>query len=63
LKYLIWSIEHRAWWCADRRGYTHELPLAGRYAFDEAEAIVEDANIAIVNECLIPESCVQENHQ
>jgi hypothetical protein len=31
--YLIWSIEHGAWWRADRRGYTRHLdeawPLPG----------------------------------
>lgn len=36
---LIWSGEHRAYWCADRRGYTTDLSQAGRYPLVEAQAI------------------------
>jgi hypothetical protein len=29
--YLIWSIEHQAWWGPDQAGYVHQLSRAGRY--------------------------------
>lgn len=38
-KYLVWSNEHRAWWGADRRGYTRVIERAGRYDRDEAFSI------------------------
>jgi len=31
---------------------------AGRYTWGEAKEIVDDANVATVNECVIPESYV-----
>ena len=34
--FLIWSIEHRAWWGPHRRGYTTELGQAGHYPHDAA---------------------------
>ena len=33
---VIWSDEHRAWWRAERCGYTRDIDLAGRYTFSEA---------------------------
>ena len=42
-EYVIWSFEHRAWWAADRIGYTRELAQAGRYTPHEAEQIVTEA--------------------
>jgi len=58
MKFLIWSIEHNAWWAPDRCGYTSDVRAAGRYARSEAVAIVLDANIATFNECVIPEAMV-----
>jgi len=42
--WLIWSIEHNAWWRAARYGYTGKKELAGRYSFEEACEIVMEAN-------------------
>lgn len=41
---MIWSIEHCAWWKANRHGYTMIKKDAGKYSFDEAREIVNDAN-------------------
>lgn len=38
--YLIWSNSHKAWWRADRRGYTTEVERAGRYGEADALGIV-----------------------
>ena len=58
--YLIWSIEHAAWWRPGRMGYTREFALAGVYPEAEARAIVEDANVGgrLCHECLIPVDCL-----
>ena len=56
--YLIWSIEHQAWWGPDHCGYTRDRAAAGHYTHDEANDILEDANVNGVNECLIPIACV-----
>lgn len=45
LKFLVWSNEHRGWWRANRSGYTGAMPAAGRYSFEEAFAICNQANI------------------
>ena len=37
--FVVWSWEHRAWWRADRKGYTESLNEAGHYTFDEAADI------------------------
>ena len=58
-KWLIWSIEHSAWWKPDWRGYTPERPLAGRYEFAQACKIVEDANYSVTrapHEAMIKET-------
>ena len=56
--YVIWSIEHGAWWKARRTGYTNDLADAGRYTYDTAVHIVADANqnrpSGVCHECLIP---------
>jgi hypothetical protein len=44
MKYLIWSIEHGAWWKANGMGYTQSRSEAGRYQLGEAEQICADAN-------------------
>lgn len=38
--YVIWSFEHRAWWCPNRCGYVESLANAGRYSAEEAGSIV-----------------------
>jgi hypothetical protein len=43
-KWLIWSDEHGAWWRPLKRGYTRNLDEAGRYSFEEATEICENAN-------------------
>ncbi len=42
--WLIWSIEHNAWWKPGHRGYTPNRAEAGVYPEAEAIAIVENAN-------------------
>jgi len=42
--WLIWSIEHEAWWDADREGYVSKRRDAGRYSFAEARKLVRNAN-------------------
>jgi hypothetical protein len=37
--YLVWSVEHSAWWRPGRCGYTSSLRDAGRYSHTEALAI------------------------
>lgn len=44
MKYIIWSIEHKAWWNANYAGYTNKRSQAGLYEFEEACAIVQGAN-------------------
>jgi hypothetical protein len=45
-KWLIWSMEHSAWWRADHSGYTTTRVNAGRYSFSDALDIVHNANYA-----------------
>lgn len=59
--YLIWSIEHDAWWKAGWNGYTQDIREAGAYKEAEALKILKGANRAIYqgsfnkpNEALIP---------
>jgi hypothetical protein len=42
--WLIWSIEHGAWWKPKRCGYTKHIKDAGRYSYQEARQIVWDGN-------------------
>ena len=52
--FLIWSIEHEAWWRAGWLGYTIDLADAGHYSAAEARGILERANVVRTNECAIP---------
>jgi hypothetical protein len=52
--YVIWSIEHTAWWGPDRCGYSETLMDAGVDTRAEARAICDDANVVGVNEAMIP---------
>lgn len=59
-KFLIWSVEHGAWWRPDHLGYTRNRPDAGRYSLAEASYICAKANQFVpgVNpphECMVPE--------
>jgi hypothetical protein len=58
LRFLIWSIEHQAWWGPARRGYTEDPHAAGRYSYQEAHDILAEANVVTIHECLIPERMV-----
>ena len=44
IPWLVWSIEHQAWWKPNRSGYTQKKEEAGRYEFYEAWSIVLSAN-------------------
>lgn len=44
-KWLIWSIEHDAWWKPDHNGYTVHRKRAGKYSYEEAIKIVHSANL------------------
>lgn len=57
-RYVLWSIEHTAWWRPSRWGYTRDLRDAGRYSREESREIVKDANIVRFEECMIPVECV-----
>lgn len=53
-RYVIWSIEHQAWWPITRHGYVETLAAAGRFSETEAVGIVMDANVVTINEVMIP---------
>lgn len=55
-EYVIWSIEHQAWWPASRMGYVLTLAEAGHFSQTEAMAIVARANYppGTFHECMIP---------
>lgn len=36
MKYLVWSIEHNAWWRQNGAGYTKNRIEAGRFTLKEA---------------------------
>lgn len=55
-EWIIWSIEHQAWWGPNGMGYLAMRADAGRYTFEEACRIVTGANIGqhdIPNEAMI----------
>lgn len=45
--WLVWSIEHGAWWKPNENGYTYYRESAGRYTFRQAQKIVKEANMFI----------------
>lgn len=47
--FIIWSIEHGAWWAPNKRGYDKERRNAGTYSFEDALKIVKSANIGLHN--------------
>lgn len=44
MKFLIWSIEHEAFWNPGGFGYTRNINKAGRYIEEEAKEICSSAN-------------------
>jgi hypothetical protein len=52
--YVIWSLEHRAWWQAASFGYCATLTEAGRYSEQEAATLVREHNVIVVREVMIP---------
>jgi hypothetical protein len=42
-KYLVWSHEHSAWWRPAWGGYTPNVAHAGRYSYEEAIQICQQA--------------------
>lgn len=59
MKFVIWSIEHHAWWRAAWNGYTETLTDAGVYEAAEANQILERANTIDVQEVAIPVNCFE----
>ena len=53
-RYVIWSIEHKAWWRAEWLGYAETLGDAGLYDESAARKVLERANVVKVNEVAIP---------
>lgn len=47
IEYLVYSIEHNAWWAPESSGYTLIESKAGRYSKSEANQIVTGANRGI----------------
>jgi len=58
-RYLIWSIEHNAWWRPHKNGYTSKVSDAGSYSETEAFGIVFYANFALKeNDRFIPDEAL-----
>lgn len=54
--WLIWSIEHNAWWAPAWNGYVKNRLDAGKYKYTDAANIVASANIGehnVPNEAMI----------
>jgi hypothetical protein len=49
-KWLIWSNEHRAWWRPNGNGYCTLRKEAGRYTYEVALEIVQNANYRLEHE-------------
>ena len=47
--WLIWSVEHSAWWMPARNGYTIRYSEAGRYSFKEGIQICKKAGFCRSN--------------
>jgi hypothetical protein len=54
--YVIWSIEHTAWWAPGQQGYVLTVGEAGIYTEAESAAILKRTNYppGRFNECRIP---------
>jgi hypothetical protein len=56
--WLVWSIEHNAWWKPNGNGYTRDRAEAGRFTFLEAATICEESNkrnLSDPDEAMCPE--------
>lgn len=62
--FLIWSVEHDAWWAHAENGYVVHVQNAGLYSEERARAICEKANRYVpqgqVHEVMIPYKSVRE---
>ena len=59
-RWLIWSMEHGAWWAPNSAGYVRQWNRAGRYSFLAALEIVNQANILTgenPKEAMVMEHC------
>jgi len=60
--YVIWSIEHDAWWLPNEWGYTRHMKNAGMFPQGRAKQIISNANAhrgqGNDHECMIPVECV-----
>lgn len=54
--FLIWSIEHNAWWRHEENGYTSSHEFAGRYSKSEAYRISARCNYGRLDEVPVPAS-------
>lgn len=43
-RFVIWSNEHVRWWRPGSMGYTAVMAEAGRYSYESAKEICENAN-------------------
>lgn len=43
--YLIWSNQQGKWWRYNESGYTRYIEEAGRYSYEEAKKIVDEATL------------------
>jgi hypothetical protein len=53
-EFVIWSMEHEAWWAPGSLGYAPTLDGAGIYSREDAAFIVRRANIVKCHEAMIP---------
>lgn len=56
-KFIVWSVEHEAWWMDREDGYTPFRRDAGVYSYKDACRIVASANRGLndtPNEAMIP---------
>jgi len=68
MKWVVWSHEHQGYWPFSRMGYVPRLVDAGQFTFEEAIAIVQQANLGMrgrePEETMmpVPEVFVDEGH-
>lgn len=57
MKYLVWSIEHGAWWKPGGMGYTRDRDKAGRFTLPAAVEAVHsgDSTGDVPEEAIVPE--------
>ena len=58
--YVIWSIEHQAWWKQTKCGYVEHISDAGHFPFTESEHIVKLSNLIRTEEIMIPINQITE---